>query len=248
MKNRIIYLLQRILGFNNYLFLFSIFIISKLRYDKNEKDFLKLFDLIEDDGLVLDIGANIGVMTYYFSKKLKSSKVFAFEPVHHNIKTIKKIIRFFKLKNVKLFEIALNDHDGKIEMIMPRINSALKQGLSHVRTDKEYIDEEGEIFKVEGKCLDNVEELVNTNDKITAIKIDVEGHELNVLRGAEKTIKKHKPIIYCELWPDDKRLLTINYIKSIGYLVKVFDGDQFIEFTDQSTQNFFFVASEKNDL
>ncbi len=113
MKNTIIQILQKILGFETYIFIFSILVILKLRWDKNEKDFLKLFDLIKEDGLVLDIGANIGVMTAHFARRLKESTVFAFEPIPYNVKTLSKIIRLFKLSNVKVYNIALSDVEGK---------------------------------------------------------------------------------------------------------------------------------------
>lgn len=241
MKNRIINILQRLLGFETYLFIFSIFIILKLRYDKNEKDFLKLFELIKEDGLVLDIGANIGVMTTYFARRLKNSRVLAFEPIPQNLKTLNRVISFFKLSNVGVLNIALSDVDGKLNMIMPVINSARKQGLSHVRNSKTENKGHGEEFEVDGKRLDSVEEVINSKEKITAIKIDVEGYELNVLKGAINTIRKHKPIIYCELWPGEQRDNTIELMQSLAYSSMVLVGDELVEYVDQPKQNFFFI-------
>jgi len=215
--------------------------ILKLRWDRNEKDFLKLFDLIKEDGVVLDIGANIGVMTTHFARRLKNSRVLAFEPIPYNIKTLYKIIRFFKLSNVKIYNIALSDVNGKLNLIMPVINSARKQGLSHVRDVGTTNNEVGEEFEVEGKRLDNVEELVITKERITAIKIDVEGYELNVLRGAVETIRKHRPIIYCELWPGEQRNSTIDFMQSMDYLPKVLIRNRLVEYTDHPNQNFFFM-------
>ncbi len=243
MKNRIINILQRVLGFETYLFIFSIFIILKLKYDKNEKDFLKLFELIKEDGLVLDIGANIGVMTTYFARKLNNSKILAFEPIPFNIRTLKRIISFFKLSNVEIIKVALSDVEGKLKMIVPVINSARKQGLSHVSDVASINSEPGEEYEVEGKRLDNVEEIVNANERIIAIKIDVEGYELNVLKGAVETIRKHRPIIYCELWPGEQRNKTIKLLQSLGYSCNVVEADNFVEYKDHPTQNFFFIPS-----
>ena len=225
------------------MFIFSIFVILKLRWDKNEKDFLKLFDLIKEDGLVLDIGANIGVMTYYFARRLKMSKVFSFEPIPYNIRTLNRIISFFKLSNVEVFDIALSDADGKVKMIMPVINSARKQGLSHVSDVSSVNNEEGEEFEVFGKRLDSLEEVVNAKERITAIKIDVEGYELNVLRGAVNTIRKHRPIIYCELWAGEQRDATIELMQSLGYSSKVLVDNHLVDYADHPNQNFFFIPS-----
>lgn len=239
MKNKIISTLQRIFGFENYLFIFSLFIYYKLKWDKNEKDFLRLFDIIQDDGIVLDIGANIGVMTAHFAKRLKKTKVFSFEPIPYNIKTIKRIVKFFKFNNVRVYEYALSDYDGSIDMILPIIDSAKKQGLSHVVTDSD--NETGEFFRVPVRKLDNINELVLSDRKITAIKIDVEGHELSVLKGAVELIKKNLPVIYCELWPGDQRKEMFDFMKSLSYSPKVIQNNILADFDNQHTQNFFFV-------
>ncbi len=243
MKNKIISLLQRIFGFENYLFIFSLFMYYKLRWDKNEKDFLKLFDIIHDDGIVLDIGANIGVMTAHFAKRLKYSEIYSFEPIPCNIKTLKRIVKFFKLKNVNLYECALSNFEGEIDMILPIIDTAKKQGLSHVVKDINIINEEGEIFKVPCKQLDNVDELSNSIKRITAIKIDVEGHELSVLKGAVKLINKNSPIIYCELWPGKQRKEIFDFMGSLNYTPKVIEHNNLTDFYNQQTQNFFFIPT-----
>lgn len=124
MKDRIISLLQKIFGFENYLFIFSLYMYNKLKWDKNEKGFLKLFDLIEDDGIVLDLGANIGVMTAHFAKRLQHSEVYSFEPIPSNYRTLKRITRFFNLKNYRAFECALSDYNGEIKLVMPVIKAA----------------------------------------------------------------------------------------------------------------------------
>jgi FkbM family methyltransferase len=240
MKNLIISFLQKLLGFENYLFVFSLFIICKLRWDKSERDFLKLFELLDDEGIVIDIGANIGVMTAHFAKRLKNSKILSFEPIPCNIKTIQKVTVFLKLKNVHIIETALSDFNGHVDMIMPVINSARKQGLSHIK-DREKSKEAGETFRVAVKKLDDVNEIASLQEKIIAIKIDVEGHELRVLKGAVSTIRKHKPVIYCELWEGEQREKTIGFMKSLNYEAQVLVKNNFTIYKDQTTQNFFFI-------
>lgn len=242
MKNRIIHILQKLFGFENYLFIFSIFTILKLRYDRNEKDFFKLFDLIEDGGLILDIGANIGVMTTHFARRMKNSTVYCFEPLPFNIRTIKRVITFYCFRNVKIYEFALGDSEKKIRMRMPMIKSAKKQGLSHVIRDDNYsAEEKGEDFEVECRRLDSFEEVLNSEEKVTAIKIDVEGYELSVLKGAVETIRKQKPVVYCEIWPGEEREVVIDFMKSLGYQAKVVVKKNLIAYDDHPNQNFFFI-------
>ena len=72
MKTFIKYILQKILGLKTYLYVFAIFVIVKIRWDKKEKDFFHFMKLIKDEGVILDLGANIGVTSYYLAKKLRS--------------------------------------------------------------------------------------------------------------------------------------------------------------------------------
>jgi FkbM family methyltransferase len=246
MKNSIIRILQRFLGFERYLFFFAVITFYKLKWDKNERDFLKLFDYLKTDGLILDIGANIGVMTTSFAKRKRNSTVYAFEPIPVNFLILKRIVDFFKLSNVRVFNFALSNVNGKTKMIMPIIESARKHGLSRIPEVEDYAYENCDEFDVVTKQLDDISEIRDTTANIIAIKIDVEGHELSVLKGATETIKKHRPIIYCELWPGDVRRLTISFIKSLGYSIHVLVRNEIVEYEDQSNQNFFFMPEIKN--
>src|SRR6476661_6930465 len=129
-KNYIKLFLQKILGFNNYLFFFSILTIQRLK--KHEAEFLFFNRMIPDNGIVLDIGANIGIMTATIAKRKKNAKVYAFEPIPENIKALKRIVNYYKLNNVKIFEVALGEEPGELKMVMPVINNVKMQGLSHV--------------------------------------------------------------------------------------------------------------------
>jgi ubiquinone/menaquinone biosynthesis C-methylase UbiE len=81
MKNTIQKYLQKILGFNNYLFIFSVFKILTLRFDRKENDFFYFLRLLPENAIVLDIGANIGIMSVHLCKNVKKGMVYAFEPI-----------------------------------------------------------------------------------------------------------------------------------------------------------------------
>jgi FkbM family methyltransferase len=234
-------LLQKILGFDNYLFVFSIFTIKRLSWNRHEKEFTEFMNLIPDNGAILDVGANIGIMTATLARKFSSAKVYSFEPMPQNITALKRIINYFKLSNVTVFEIALGEQPGELKMVMPVINNVKMQGLSHVvETDDATAAKEGVLFTVPVKKLDDVAELQQL-PKINAIKIDVENFEYPVLKGAEALLRKHKPIVYCELWKNERRDLTLHYFKGLGYQIKVYDGHQLVNFDNQEVTNFILV-------
>ncbi len=243
MKSIIKFILQKILGFDTYLFVFSKFIIKRLEKDKKEKDFIYFLNIIPDNGIVLDIGANIGIMTVHLARKLKNSEIFAFEPMPQNISVLKKIINNYKLTNVKIFELALGNSNKDLEMVMPVVKSVKMQGLSHVVHDTINEFNDGIKINVNAKKLDDIDELNNTTKNISAIKIDVENFEYYVFKGGERLITKHKPLIYCELWENDNRKKCFDFMTQKGYKIKCLENNKLIDINKTKTpkQNFFFI-------
>ena len=241
LKDKIIYALQSLLGFEKYLYIFSKFKIRTLKDDKKEGDFFAFLDMVKPGDCVLDIGANIGIMTYYLSKKVGTGTVYSFEPVPENISTLERIIKKFKLTNVYLVKKALGAEAGEIEMVMPKFGKARKQGLSHVVHDSIDTFNDGTKYKVPVVTLDEVFE--NENCQPTAIKLDVENFEYFVLKGGEKLISKYMPIIYTELWDNENRVKCMDILLSWGYSVYVVVGDELMAWNKEvhHHQNFIFL-------
>lgn len=244
MKNTIKYLLQKNLGFENYLFIFSLFKIYTLRWDKKENDFFHFLEMIPENCIVLDVGANIGVMTAHLSKRKKSIEVFSFEPIPYNITCLKRVVSFFKFNNVVIFEFALGNEQGRAEMVIPIDNSVKMHGLSHVIHPSILENNKGEKAEVLIKKLDSIEQLNVPGVKIGAMKIDVENFENFVILGAIELINKHKPIIYIELWENDNRNRCFEIIKELGYEINVFCSGKLEKYNKEihSTQNFIFKS------
>lgn len=245
MKNPVKYLLQKLLGFKNYLFVFSLFKIYTLKQDKNEKDFFHFLSLIPEGTAVLDIGANIGIMSVHISRSIKNVKLYSFEPMPSNIFTFKRIVDHFKLSNIQLFEMALGNREGEVEMVMPIVNSVRMQGLSHVIHNSISENNEGERMRVPLKMLDNIDVLMNSVQRVSAIKIDVENFEYFVLDGAKKLIEKNKPVVYAELWENENRNNCFRLFNDLHYKTFIISENKMLAFdpTRHKTQNFIFLPA-----
>ena len=243
MKNKAKYILHTLLGFRNYLFVFSLYKIYTLKKDRNEKDFFQFLKLIPENTIVLDIGANIGIMTVHLARTIKGITVYSFEPMPNNINALKRIINYFKLKNVKICELALGNTEGEVEMVMPVIANVRMQGLSHVVHHSITEFNEGEKFKVPLVMLDKMDELMNAGQRVSAIKIDVENYEYFVLDGARNLITKHKPIVYAELWENENREKCFALFNNLSYKTFVVVDNTTIEYDRKKhvTQNFIFL-------
>lgn len=239
MKNGIKYVLQKSLGFQNYLFVFALFKIRTLKKDRKERDFFHFMNLLKDnEAAVLDIGANIGIMSVHLAQKVPNATIHAFEPIPDNANVLKKILKRFKLKNVQVHECALGEQEGTVEMILPLNGKTKMQGLSHVKHDT--IDEwnEGQEFEVPMKTLDDL----FPNVQIQGIKIDVENFEFFVLKGGVQMLEKQKPFIYAELWENKNRELCFELLHSLSYQTYVIEGNHIVRYDakNHNKQNFIF--------
>ena len=193
--------------------------------------------LIPVVGVIIDIGANIGIMTVLMARGKTHAMVYAFEPVPENITALKAVSHFYRLRNVKVFPIALGENNGSLQMILPEQGGAKMQGLSHVVNES---IEKGTLFSVPVQMLDEVDELASVS-KVVAIKMDVENFEYYVLKGGAALIKKHRPIIYCELWDNAFRKACMDFLIALGYEVKIFENGKLGAFNGQALNNFFFL-------
>lgn len=210
-------------------------------FDRKEKDFFNFMKLIPKcEGIILDIGANIGVMTYHLSKRFNLNYIHAIEPVPSNVEVLKKIIKQQQLKNVSVHALALGTENSKVKMILPFEENVYFQGLSHVKHESITELNEGIEFEVEMKSLDGL----FPAKKIIAIKIDVENFEYFVLKGGENLLKKHQPVIYAELWNNENRQKCLNLLSGLNYKVFVFEKNKLLPYNSglHEKQNFIFIV------
>ena len=154
---------------------------------ENHKE-LKVFSSHFREGVtVMDIGANTGVYALHFSRKVGTNgKVYAFEPVPEYFERLKEHIALNNATNIVPVPFALSDQKGTTKMSVAGGESS----LFLYRTDQ--------FVEVPVTTLDDfVAE--NGVDRVDAIKLDVEGAELKVIQGAEKTIQQFKPIMMVEI-------------------------------------------------
>ena len=202
---------------------------------KVEPEFLWIKEVLEKDSVFMDVGANVGAYLYTLENHLKPENIFAFEP---NPQLFKRLKRLFP--KVNLLSLALSDVSTIAEFKIPVINGEKVHTRGTLQTSiKEKNEEKTILQKVEVKPLDDlvfdegyIEKGRNAQTdkfnlkKIDFIKIDVEGNEMQTLRGAKKTIEKFKPILMVEMEQrhHKENLWTlISEIADWGYSVNFLD-------------------------
>ncbi|GAC1424357.1 MAG: hypothetical protein NVSMB7_00300 [Chitinophagaceae bacterium] len=151
-----------------------------------------IWRLTEPGNFVLDIGANIGFITGLCSYRSgPDGKVWAFEPNPVIINRLTRNIDNNKYPNTTLYPFALSDanKDGYLEF--PDIFSS-NNGVAYVGNNGRH---SAKALKI---ALRKLDDMIDPVTIINVLKIDVEGHELSVFRGAEKLIdnKQITNIVY----------------------------------------------------
>lgn len=213
-------MLQRVLGFETYLFWFARLRIATMSRQRRFRDLFHFLDMLGPTDAVLDIGANVGIMTVLIARRVPGGHVEAYEPIGENYRALTRVVGHFGLSNVTLHHLALGDADGELEMIMPEESHVRMQGLSHVATSD---DEPGIRYSVPVKRLDDLDVLPGR--RIAAIKIDVENFELFVFRGGRELIAANRPLVYTELWDNERTTECLEMFRAMDYSVQVYDTE-----------------------
>jgi FkbM family methyltransferase len=161
----------------------------------------------------LDIGAHHGYASMLLSKLVgENGKVIAYEPVPENVEQFRKTIETNKLMNVILVPYAVSDETKEVIINMSRLYSS----AMHFVDDN---DTQSEHFHVKAVAIDDHigGELVS---RVDFVKIDVEGHEIEVLKGMLNTIEEFRPVIVCEVHNPDNMSRIVPFLEKYGYEVR----------------------------
>ena len=193
--------------------------------DENEIELLERFIKPGTDSI--DVGVYRGVYSFEMSKYSKNVHSFEPNPIifEYINKNLKKIIN-----NIFLYNYALSNKNQVIDLKVPIRNEKYNREnfeefyeLGRATIHQENTFKRYEKFQITSKKIDEF----NFKNNISFIKIDVEGHELEVIKGGEEIISKNKPILLVEIeerYSQNKVSDTINYINKLGYISHYYDN------------------------
>ena len=176
--------------------------------------------LIKPGDRVVDAGANIGYVTAMLARWVGSAgQVFSFEPVPETYDLLRHNITSLRLAQVKLFNCALSAEDGEAVMSVPLYEAGYENPYeARIVGGGGPAAKDGRRVSVAVRQLDSA--LKDVGEPITFLKIDVEGHELELLRGANTLIEKWHPAMVIEIGEDPVRAReTAVLLKKKGYSV-----------------------------
>lgn len=176
--------------------------------------------LVQPGQVALEIGAHVGTLTLPLSRLVGSGRVIAFEPFYPSFAALAANTALNSLDNVELRQAVVADRAGKV--FMDRGSLAFKQqdffnygsidfqGLDILPADAErqVAWDEYPVVTLDGLSMSQVD----------FIKIDAEGLELAVLRGARRLLRKSRPLLFVEYRsPKQKDPRLLHFLRKAGY-------------------------------
>lgn len=185
--------------------------IKKGRFKSDEREFFDLHKWVNPGDWVLDIGANIG----HYSARLSEivgiiGRVIAFEPVPETFELLSANMTRCRLQNVTLLNVAASDTISVVGISVPRCDTGLDNYyMAHLTNEKSQLT-----------VLCMPIDYLNIPERITLAKIDVEGHELSVLKGMKSLLVRDHPILIVEGYSDE----VASYLTQFSYHYEEIEG------------------------
>lgn len=154
---------------------------------------------LPEDGVVVDIGANIGCFALLLARHLGHGQVHAFEPVPEAADRLEAAAKANAIGNIRLNRCALSKADGEIDVWVPEAH--WKGSLYNRGRSSRYVGEDQAGWRRERARCRRLDDYVREAGiaRIDAIKIDIEGAELDALEGAVASLRRFQPVVAMEL-------------------------------------------------
>ncbi|MBT3636169.1 MAG: FkbM family methyltransferase [Opitutae bacterium] len=176
-----------------------------------------------------DVGANHGHYSWLALSQSQNMEVMAFEPDPKNLELLRLTVDHSSLNQVRIQDTALSDKTGMTRFHQDRLTSATGM-IDNGDTPwiEKYLGRKANSIEVKRSMLDS---FCNPKTKPSLIKIDVEGHELEVLKGGQECLLDYKPILIIESFPP-RQEEVIHFLCQLGYEIR--DAERNTQVSDRT--------------
>lgn len=162
--------------------------------------------LVQPGDVVVDVGANVGTVTLALARRVgPQGRVHAFEPQRLVFQILCANTALNGLTNVEARWAAIGASAGAA--CVPALDPTMKTNFGAIRLATEATGEKVDLMALDDLAL----------PRCALIKIDVEGMESEVLRGAEATIARHRPVFYFEAKSGENTRSCLAWLMERGY-------------------------------
>lgn len=174
-----------------------------------EPEVQRIKDYASGCAMAVDVGANMGLWSYAMTKSGMFKKVLAFEPNH----TLTMDLQQAGFDNLTVIHKAVSSTPGTAHLKIPKQRNVLLSGWASLENQVDLDTDEFQEMLVETIRLDDLK-----LEGVGFIKIDVEGHELDVLEGARNFFTTNRPVCLIECRDRNKRQVEAFFLElHVGY-------------------------------
>lgn len=158
-----------------------------------EREVHELSKLVEPGTTAIDVGALLGDYAFSLCRQVgPSGQVICVEPQPEYARLLRTAAARLKLP-MEVVECALSSRPGRAELGVPVVDGRARSGFASL----DHRGSAGKTIAVELRRLDDV--VAEVTRRISFLKVDVEGHELEVFKGAVETLRRHRPNLLVEI-------------------------------------------------
>jgi FkbM family methyltransferase len=176
----------------------------------NDDEWMFLMNYALGEGQIIDVGANIGLVTLVLAKRYPNRVVHAIEPNPFTYSALVSNVALNGLKNVHCHEMAIAERTGTVlfNANPQRANAAIAQVRE--RHTKSVASRTLDDFLIQGRI-----------GNVSLLKVDVEGYEASIFRGASRTLSEIRPlVVYFEVCPVVAERLGFNPVEPAQILLE----------------------------
>lgn len=220
------------------------FLKTRYRMEKRA-EVEKLAHVIPSEAVIFDIGAHFGQYAKAFAElNGGTTQVYCFEPVAYTRDILNAVVKPYS--NIRVFSNGFSNAPGGAQINIPiKKSGKIGPGLAHLgaETSRDFVQEHIR--------LDTVDNFMDAHalSRLDFIKMDIEGPELMVLQGALRTLKNHRPAVFCEVSHAHMARMALEpadlfaLMHSAGYGAALQTEDGFIPVVDLNRSgDYLFVA------
>ncbi len=235
----------------------SHFLLKKCEFgDYHELNIIRKFSN-KNKLLFVDCGCNYGFYSFYTASLSEQNKIISIEASKETLDEFTKNLNLNNFKNINFFNNSVSNSIGEnVTFFESKNDWESSQTHSNFRLNSN--------FKIKSITIDNLLKNYFLDDFIVIIKLDIEGNEINALKGAMEVIKKAEPLIIIEFSIYSfENLDNIDYLKNflIKYNYSIFDTKHNIIATDdildmlkklnkryKTIGNYYLIKNSSNNL
>ena len=209
--------------------------------------------IIPRNGIVIDVGAHAGQFAKLFSRLVPQGTVYAFEPGGYALSILKLVVKWRGLRNVRILRLGLSDQSGSQPLHVPlKRHGTLGFGLAHLGAPTGERKTHAQTIRLSTLDLFVQEHMLR---RLDFVKADIEGWEVNMLRGGIQAITELRPSLMLEIneaalkRADAAPQEVFDLLLPLGY--SVFRTDENLDYRMrpvsgfEGTSDYLFVPQEK---